>query len=361
MAMMLRHTPSTLKLKPELAMTAQRWEASFAREMIDRPPVWVTLPKPDASYLPADYSACLHDEIDTVVANALSNARNTRWLADSIPQWRPDFGCDTVTAITGLADLYMNDDSPDTVWARPLVTDWARALPIYIQPENHYWKRLLAFYQRAEEIMAGELLLRPPDLHTGLGLLAAARGAEALCLDMVECPELIDRAIQDAHDLFKDLWRMISAAARMDVHGYSDNFYSRDGAAMLECDVSCLISPSMFQRWVLPELEWEISIVKHATYHWDGPQALVHAGALYGIRDLYAMSYVPGAGNGPHAQHLPLLREMQAAGKVAHVAGTIDEIKYLHSQLKHNLIVYFPSVETVDEVEELLEWLIKNS
>jgi 5-methyltetrahydrofolate--homocysteine methyltransferase len=117
-----------------------------------------------------------------------------------------------------------------------------------------------------------------------MDLLAAIRGPQRLCEDLIERPAEVDRAIASARALFPQLWRAMVEAGRMDQWCYAVGGYSREGSCVLSCDFSALIGPDMFRRWVLPALEEEAAIVKHATYHWDGPGALKHMPALLASR-----------------------------------------------------------------------------
>lgn len=98
-----------------------------------------------------------------------------------------------------------------------------------------------------------------------------------------------------------------------------------EGAATLQCDFSCMISPEMFRRWVLPTLEEEAEIVKHVVYHWDGPGALVHTEDLISSKGLHALGYVPGEGNGDPADYIDLYKKLQKGGKAVHVWGSVDQ------------------------------------
>lgn len=147
----------------------------------------------------------------------------------------------------------------------------------------------------------------------------------------------------------------------MDANGYCHVLYSMEGAAFLQCDFAALISPAMFKRWVLPALEEEAEIVKHAVYHWDGPTALVHADLLAHSRGLHTMSFVPGDGNGTHIDFLPVLKRMQAAGKAVHVWGTPEQMKALHRELEPNKVMYCTTADSEKEADELLQWFVQHT
>jgi len=353
--------PKPLTLKPDLDEANRRWQAFYAGDLIDRPVVCVTAPRQGPR--PATtrgYHDKVFSDIDDVINNALAHAEATYWGGEAIPAFYPSFGPDEIAAFCG-AELRWSDDSPDTNWSVPLIDDWERQLPLRLQRDHPLVQRMLALCRRAAERLAGQMLISPLDLHTNLDLLAALRGPQRLCLDLIDRPEVIDRAMADARAIFPELWRMIAEAARMDERGYCHVFYAMDGAAVLQCDFAFMISPQMFRRWVLPALEEEAAIVRHALYHWDGPGALVHTADLRASVGLHALSYVPGAGRGAHIDYLDLLKHVQAGGKAVQVYGTPEEIRFMHGELDPRLVFYCTSTETQSEAEQLLDWFVQHT
>jgi len=353
--------PAPIAFKPDLEEAARRWEASFAGEIIDRPVVCVTAPKEGAP--PAQgssYRERVFGDMDELIERALVAAEGTYWGGEAVPAFWTSFGPDEVGVFCG-ATFGWSDHSGDTNWSIPFVEDWEQDLPLRLQRDHPLWQRMLEFYRRAAERMAGKVLLAPLDLHTNMDLLSAVRGPERLCADLMDQPEMIDRAMEDARAVFREVWAAIVEAGRMDELGYSHGSYSMEGAAVLQCDFSCMISPEMFNRWVMPALEEEAEIVKHAVYHWDGPGALVHFDSLVASRGLYSLSYVPGAGRGSHLDYLDLYRRVQARGKAVHVGGSVEEIKQMHRELRPEKTIYSTGVGSVAEAEALLEWFVAST
>lgn len=352
--------------KPDIAEANQRWQAFYAGAIIDRPVVCVTARR-DGSTLPVSmtYADKVFGNLDEIVARGLAIAEATYWGGEAVPSFYPSFGPDEIAVFTG-AELRWRSDSPDTNWSVPYVTDWEEMLQrgIRLLTDHPLWQRQLELYRRAAECYAGRVLLVAPDLHTNMDLLAAMRGPQRLCLDLVDSPELIDQAMEQARALFHELWVAITRAGRMDEHGYcleSHTLYSVDGSATLQCDFSLMMSPGMFRRWVLPALEEEAELVKHAVYHWDGPGALIHTADLLASQGLHTLSFVPGAAYGDPVDHLELLKHLQAGGKAVHVWGTPEQCQRMHRELNPEKVFYETETATQSEAEKLLEWFVRNT
>jgi hypothetical protein len=357
--------PAPLMYKPDLDEANKRWEAFYAGEMIDRPVISITAPKTgfEKDYVSppgSTYYERAHGDFDELIDRAESAIKKTFYGGEAMPVFWLDFSPDEIALYLG-AELEFSKDSGDTSWSKPIVEDWAKALPLRIDDNNPYWQRKLAFYKRAADRLRGKTLLAPLDLHTNLDLISAIRAPQRLCIDLIEQPEMIDRAMDDARAIFRKMWTSMSLAGCMDDIGYCQLFYSMEGAAILQCDFAYMISPKMFNRWVLPALVEEAGLVKHALYHWDGPGALVHFDALVKTPSLHALSYVPGDGVGASIKRLDVLKRVQAAGKAVHAFGSPQELKLMHRELRPQKVVYTTSAASQAEAEELLEWFVKNT
>jgi hypothetical protein len=353
--------PIPLEFKPGIEEAAKRWEAFYAGEIIDRPLICVTAPKEGRKGARgSDYYERVHGDLDDIIERAIISAEATYYGGESIPAFWLSFGPDEISVFVG-AELQWSKDSGNTNWSVPFVENWEYVLPLKIQEDHPLWQRMLEFYRKAADRMAGKMLLVFLDLHTNMDLLAAIRGPQQRCVDLMDQPEVIDEAMESARAIFPEIWNAISKAGRMDEFGYYHHCYSMEGAATLQCDFCCMISPEMFRRWVLPALEEEAEIVKRVVYHWDGPEAVIHIDDLVASKGLHTLSYVPGAGHGGHIDHLNLLKRVQKGGKAVHAGGSPEQIKLMHRELKPEKVLYTTRAKSQAEAEELLDWFVKNT
>ncbi len=71
---------------------------------------------------------------------------------------------------------------------------------------------------------------------------------------------------------------------------------------------------------------------------------------------------MPGAGTAPQHTWVDIFHRIQAAGKSVEVWGNIEAIKWLHPQLKPDLVWYLVSgISSPTEADDLLEWLAEHS
>lgn len=351
--------------KEDMFEASRRWEAFHQKDIIGRPIVCVQSPKRNCNKMhpQASYHERLRCDIDYTIDKSMKWAANTFFGGEAMPCIKLSLGPDEIAAFCG-ADLISSDEPgmPQTSWSKPIISDWNTYGEIKISDDNPYWKRALKMYELAAGKAEGKMAMSPLDLHTNMDLLAALRGPEKLCMDLLDKPLLIDRLMNDTMNVFRKVWEETTKAGRMHEFGFYQAIYSKDGAAALQCDFAIMMSPYMFDRWVMPVLEGEAKIVKHVRYHWDGIGALVHKESILSSKGLYLIQFVPGAGNGTLYTFMDLLKEIQQRGKAVHIHGcSIDEIKIMHRELKPNMTVYSVNARNQDEAEDLLEWFEKNT
>lgn len=342
-----------LEYQPNMAEVARRWDAHFARGIIDRPLVCVTAPKEGAPAIPwATYRDKVFGDLDAAIDWAIARAEWTYFGGESVPTYWPSFGPDEIAVFCG-ASFEWDESSGDTNWSVPIVTDWD-SVSVAIQEDHPLWLRMLDQYRRATDRVLGKMLISPLDLHTNMDLLAALRGPAPLCMDCLDVPDALDRAMSDARKVFPYLWDNIRQAGRFDEMPW------KGWATTLQCDFSCLIGPEMFRRWVQPALIEETEIVGRAIYHWDGPDAIKHMDDLMTIDGLHTFAYVPNPDK-THLDHLDLYKEVQARGKSVSIWGQVDLVKAAHKELRPDRTMYTTYASSQAEADEILEWFVRNT
>ncbi|MCL2815136.1 MAG: hypothetical protein FWD23_11105 [Oscillospiraceae bacterium] len=344
-----------LELKPDYQETIKRYEAFWNGDIIDRPIVRVTVPNKNYAntpYYTDNYYTRMNGDLDEIAGQIASNAHKTIYMGEAVPQPFLSFGCDEISAFCGGETLYFHGGEHNTNWSKEFVDDWEAVFPLSVKEDNPLWLRMQAFLDKCAEVMQGRMLFSPLDFHSNLDLLLAMRGGERLCVDLVDRPEIIEKALEQSIEIYEYLYHR--GLKRYNLPGIN--------GVVVQCDFSCMISPAMFRRFALPYLEREAAYSNgRVSYHWDGVGALTHTDDLIASKGLYILDFLPGEGNGQYRDFLDLYDKIQKRGKAVAVGGSPDEMKYLHKYLKPDKTVYNTYANTVQEAEELLEWFKKNT
>ena len=88
---------------------------------------------------------------------------------------------------------------------------------------------------------------------------------------------------------------------------------------MHQSDFSYMISPKMFERFVLPDLAACFERMDHAFYHLDGKGQIPHLDMLLSLKDLAGIQWIPGAGQPQASKWLSLLKRIRDGGKLCQV------------------------------------------
>lgn len=358
-----------LLFKPNADEALGRLDAFWHHDLLDRPPVLAVCPQPGRTVPPGPGQLGGFDgDFAQAVAQFEAMAEAIYWGAEAFPNFAPCVGPDQFAAFFG-GEIVISPESAGTSWVERYVDDWDDILPLRLDPDNRYWKHILAFMDYAGKAARGKYLVSTLDTHSNMDALGAMRGYERLCMDMLDQPEVIDEACRQVREFYIPIYDAVYSAAGMGDVGVTSSWLGAVGrgkGTCVQCDFAALMSPRMFDRWVMPCLEEETAFLDHAIYHWDGPDALPHLPSLLSLPDLHGIQWVPGAGEEregrPMYTWVDTLQQIQAAGKSVYAYGPAEALKTLHKQLKPHLVMYsVQDLQTPQEIEDFCKWLEENS
>ncbi len=327
-----------LKCKPDFADACKRWESFWRREN-SRPLIlaWSRAPgweRPRDVY----FRCCRPEEHDGLVADADAMMMHEEPLLEAMPYVIGDLGPDQFASLLG-GPLRFDDASRDTNWMEPPELEWddfhADAATALHSSTMRIWRELNRKFRSAA---AGKYLVGCNDMHSGLDALSALRGPEALCLDLFDAPERVERIMRELRELYAPVTLALEqAAGRTPDTGWIGWIpaWSSERFAVTQCDFSCMISGEDFRRHALPALEQELDFLDRSIYHLDGAGALHHVDDLLGLKKLDAIQWVPGSGRKRMWEWTELLRKFRDAGKLLYIYDLDDteQARHVHRTL----------------------------
>jgi len=303
-----------LAYKPDFEAAAQRWDA-FWRGENKRPAISVVTPKEGVDPVsPPAYLAGIDGNMEPVIDQLLAWADSHEFVGEAIPFYYLEFGPDTFAAYLG-AELKFLPGQKDTSWSVPFAEDLDDT-EIRFQREGVWWRKTVEMARLIRERCDGNLLIAPPCLSANLDALAAIRGIENLLVDMVTAPDKVKRALSRVCDAHDEVVQALCALLATDAYGSInlEGFYTSGRQNRPQCDMSCMISQSMFAEFAKPALVREAANMDAVVYHLDGPGAIQHVEALCDIEKLDLITWVPGEGNA-HLDWSALYKKIIGLGK----------------------------------------------
>lgn len=318
-----------LTLKPDLQRTIDRFEAWWRGEIIDRPPVTLHV-KPSRPYNgPVSRHASQRErwlDATFIVDAAIARMEQHEYLGDSFPSFSANLGPEITATLFGCPLRF----TAHTSWSIPVVNraaDWESVLATEPDFQNEYWQAVEQITARAIDQCDGRYLVGLTDLHGNYDVLAALRDPESLCLDLVDCPDLVRQA--GAHvarayvAAFERCYRQVRAA------GFGSTAWLpmiHDGPAYVpSCDFWCLVSPATARELIWPDILVEMEPLERSIFHLDGPQALPHLDLVLGCDRLNAVQWVYGDGHGRAGDWIDVYRRCRDAGKSVQVLAADAE------------------------------------
>ena len=351
-----------LKYKPDMQDTMQRFDAFWNGELLGRSCVAITAPKQakdNRKYVPYRSGA------DGAFLDALSAydawAEQTYFAGESLPSFNISLGPDQFAAFLGAK--MTEPPAGETNWVEPCIENPEEA-SLELHSDNQAWMRILDFYRVAAEYSKGRFLLDMLDLHSNLDCLSAMRGPQNLCVDLLIHPDAIERLVNQANALYPIIYNAVYEAGDMRARGTTGwaPAYCKGKFAVIECDALCMISVEDSRRFVMPGLSMEAAFLDHCVFHLDGEGALRHLDDILAIREINAIQWVPGHGRPITVEWMDVLHKIQAAGKAVWIYDcTPEQIKQHHRQLNPARVLYSLEAPTMQEADDLIAWLEKNS
>lgn len=209
---------------------------------------------------------------------------------------------------------------PDSVWYYPCIADPDAYGPIRFDPgANRWWKAHAALQKEALRRAQGRYLVSTPDLIENLDTLSAMRGNLELLMDLVERPEWVLARLPEINEAYFAAFDLIYDRIKAPDGSHATIFelWAPGKVAKVQCDFSCMISPAMYRRYVVPCLTAQCEWLDFSLYHLDGSNAMQHLDNLLAIDALDAIQWTPGAGRpgGGDPCWYDLYRRIRAGGK----------------------------------------------
>ncbi|NLO37203.1 MAG: trimethylamine corrinoid protein 2 [Clostridiaceae bacterium] len=346
-----------MRYKENWPSVQARYREYWARENHDRPLLAITAPKdgPQAGKPAAISHATLKErwfDTDDLLEQVNSRFQNTYLGAEALPVYSPNLGPDVFAAFYGVELAY----GEDTSWSRYREIDFDVYADLVLDTDNAYYRKIAEMTRAAAQDGRDKYLVGVTDIHPGADALVSLRGPEQLCLDTIERPEAVKRAVMGLFEGFKTVFDNLARITTRYQAGTTNwmGVWHPARWYVTSCDFAALISNAMFNELVLEELLAELDFLDASIFHLDGPDALRHLDTLLSIDNLKGIQWVYGAGKPTAAHWIGVLQRIQKAGKMIHVHIVPEDLDCLLENLAPEGVLYALQAASQEEADALI-------
>ena len=235
-------------------------------------------------------------DLDYRVQAGLAARDNTEYFLEGFPFGDTAFGPGSLAAVlTGFYKL-----GAQTIWfeeAPPYITDYEDMPPLVLDTNSDIYRmtdeltdRMLAH--------ADKLVSFITDIGGTYDIMASLRGTDQLLYDLYDHPDEVKALRDRIAPLWAAWFRHLSGKLIAGQGGMTSwlQLWSELPFYPLQCDFSAMISPAMFEEFILPDLKEQTELMPRSIYHLDGPGEIRHLDLLLSLPRLSAIQWVPGSG-----------------------------------------------------------------
>jgi hypothetical protein len=345
----------------------KRYLAWWANGLYERPLLKVIAKKPPSGEVPEPPEPKtpkeMYLDIDYLIQRAYYYADTHLYMGDTYPDFCVRLGPGTLSTYLGSQPIF----AWDTIWYETCMEDIEEDSWFKADPESYWFKTQMNLFREAKRRMGDDFIFTIPDLIENMDVLSNMRGAEALCLDMMDNPETVKQRIRQIDELYEYYYNLIYDFVKLEDNSSAYSAFRVWGpgkTAKIQCDFCALISVEHFREFVLPSLQRQCRFMNNTVFHLDGPQAMKHVDALMEIKELNALQFTCGEmrPDGTNEEWYEVYDKARAAGKALWVQvydGEVDQwMKNVDRFIKrygaNGLYFVFPEFETEEEARELL-------
>ena len=245
-----------------------------------------------------------------------------------------------------------------TIWQEPIIDSWDAPPSLAFNEADPCWQQICAVVSRCLEVSEGKWMTSFPNIHQPNDHLSVLRNSSEFCLDLIDHPQEIKRALRQLLDSWFDAYERLHAMLARTQEGsitWLPVWCPWSRSKTLQSDISCAMSPAMFEEFIVPELEEMSDRLDGTLYHLDGPGALQHLDRLLRMDGIHAIQWTAGTGNPEGLAWLDLYKQIQAAGKGVVVSLTYDEVETAVRELEPEGLFILTSAGSPEDAEGLLE------
>lgn len=345
----------------------ERFKAFWEGEVVDRPVVTIYAPSRNCRFDPSVMVPPKNKEDilkywtdgEWILKRARHMWENLTWVGDKFPLVWLNMGTSEHAAFFKGVE---HEFTENTIWFHGKYDK----TPSLIVDDNSFWyKKTLEAAKYLVNESKGDFVVSMSDCTGNADALAIIQGTDNLLMDMYTGEEYIKPSLIKIQEQYEKIHREIYDIVRENNDGGSSvgwmNTWAPGLSAQLQCDLSVMISPELYEKYILEELEQQANLLDYGIYHLDGFEQTRHLDHILSVKNIKAIQWQNVAGQPSPVHYIEHLKRIQAAGKSLLVfCNDASEVEPLMEQLSSKgLHLFVPVYTSEDDAVRLLKTIEK--
>ncbi len=222
-----------------------------------------------------------------------------------------------------------------TVWFQAKEQVPIEELHLRYNPDNVWWRRVQDMTRRAIERWGDKVALAHTDIGGNLDILASFRTSNQLLLDLYDHPDEVLRLVGEITEAWLRYYDKLYETIKKNSRGTCNwaALWSPKRTYMHQSDFCYMISPKMFEQFVVPDLEACFDVMDHAFYHLDGKGQIPHLDRFLEMENLAGIQWIAGAGQPQPEEWLDLLKRIIDGRKLCQVYVSAEGARKIVKEL----------------------------
>lgn len=345
--------------KPDWVRAQSRWDAFWAMDATDRPCIGIGVPRPNPKQVTVPVPRSMEDkwlDPEYILAEKVKVMEETCYCGEAPPTCG-HFMAGTTTGCNG--HLCFHDGG---ISLRPSMSSMDEPLGWHPGPGDPWRAKVDAILNRLLDEAPGRFMVPCPGQFEHVDLLNMIRGNEAMMLDLALAPDQCKARLKEMRELsFENNahFQGLLAARQGDVGTVNwIGVWRRRYFHSAQADVAAMLSPAMFEEFVLPELDWQGERYACLFYHTCGYWQ--HLDLCLSRPYIRVIQYSPNNKESQrHEGRLEFYRRVQKARRCLCISVATDELEFVIRHLRPEGLFIGTGAKSVAEADELLDKAVK--
>jgi len=249
-----------------------------------------------------------------------------------------------------------------SIWFEHTLKDYD---DLVFDPESFLYRKNVEMAKAYAEDANGDYIIGMPDAVGAGDVLSHLRGADTLMMDFYDEPEAVHKALRTVQGVWENIVDKVHDAVKVNNDGGGCvgwlSTWAPGKHVQLQCDLSVMMSPDMFEEFLMYELEAQSQFADYSLYHLDGEQQVRFLPQLLSVKGIQAIQWTNVAGQKAVTEYIPVLKQIQAAGKGLILHCSPEEIPVLLDNLDARLMHLATWAKNQVEADDIVKMIEKGS